>query len=103
MIFQQLCVNTGLPQPQTEYQFHPKRKWRADYAWPGQRLILEVEGGVWAATNGTKSRHFTGTGALKDMEKYNEAAALGFRILRVQPKDLLKQSTIELIRKSLHT
>ena len=28
-----------------EYRFHPTRKWRFDYAWPENKIALEVEGG----------------------------------------------------------
>jgi len=72
-----------LPAPRTEYQFHPRRRWRMDYAWPDLRLFLEVEGGVWVA-----GRHTRGSGYIKDLEKYNTAAAMGWRLIRCQPRDL---------------
>ena len=36
----------GLPPPVTEYRFHPERRWRADFAWPEKKLLVEVDGGV---------------------------------------------------------
>lgn len=68
----------GLPAPLTEYRFDPKRRWRADFAWPDLMLLVEVEGGAW--TNG---RHTRGSGFIADCEKYNEAALGGWRVLRV--------------------
>lgn len=65
----------GLPGPVAEYRFHPVRKWRFDFAWPGQRVAAEVDGGQWKAGGG---RHNTD----RDREKLNVAAALGWRVLR---------------------
>lgn len=78
-----LCRDAGLPEPVPEYRFHPRRKWRADYAWPLQRVIVEVEGGIW-----TQGRHTRGAGFLADMAKYNAAALLGFHVLRYTPQQL---------------
>ncbi len=105
-IFAALCRSEGLPDPVTEHRFHPVRKWRFDYAWPDHLVALEVEGGVFGykRKNGTRSKtgaHSSVTGILRDIEKYSEAAALGWRILRVQPKELRTQKTIDLLRRCL--
>lgn len=68
----------GLPNPQTEYRFHPKRLWRFDIAWPAQKIACEVEGGTWV-----QGRHSRGSGFVKDCEKYNEAQLMGWVVLRV--------------------
>lgn len=61
----------------TEFKFHPTRKWRFDRADVGNRIAIEFDGGVWI-----KGRHTRGSGFVRDCEKFNEAAALGWRILR---------------------
>jgi very-short-patch-repair endonuclease len=67
-----------LPEPEKEYRFHPVRKWRFDYAWPGSTMIaIEVDGGQWV--NG---RHQRGKGYEADCEKLNEATRLGWRVFR---------------------
>ena len=38
---------------------------------------------------------------MKDMEKYNAAALLGWRVLRCTPEDLLKTKTAEMIKEAL--
>lgn len=81
-------------QPISEFKFSPDRKWRFDYAWPEFKLALEVEGGVWS-----QGRHTRGSGFVADMSKYNEATCLGWRILRVQPKDLNTALTAEMIQR----
>lgn len=60
-----------------EFYFHPKRKWRFDFAIPEKRIALEYEGLM-----STKSRHTTISGFSGDAEKYNEAVILGWRVLR---------------------
>ena len=66
-----------LIEPVREYAFAKPRRWRFDFAWPDQKLAVEVEGGVWA--NG---RHTRGSGFVADTEKYNTAALLGWKVLR---------------------
>lgn len=78
-----LLAAHGIPAPTPEYRFHPERKWRFDFAWPDKLLALEIEGGVF-----TGGRHSRGAGMLADMEKYNAAAILGWRVLRCVPKQL---------------
>ena len=70
----------GIPLPVPEYRFHPDRKWQFDYAWPGEKVALEVEGGVF-----TKGRHSRALGFVADMEKYNTAALMGWRVVRCVP------------------
>lgn len=74
-LFRQLAM-IGL-QPEQEYRFHPTRRWRFDFAFPGARLGIEVEGATWA--NG---RHTRGSGYEADCRKYNAAALGGWRVLR---------------------
>ena len=67
----------GLPAPEPEHHFAPPRRWRFDFAWPDYNLAVEVEGGTWS-----RGRHTRGAGFEKDCEKYNEAALLGWTVLR---------------------
>lgn len=85
-----------IPRPVHEHAFYPTRDWRFDYAWIEPRVALEVEGGVW-----THGRHTRGSGFVKDMEKYNAAATLGWRVLRVMPDKLTAAFTVETIRRAL--
>lgn len=88
----------NLPIPEPEFQFHPKRKWKFDYAWEEYKIALEVEGGIF-----TGGRHTRPKGFIGDMEKYNSAAVLGWRIIRVQPKELETKKTIDLLKEILIT
>src|SRR5688572_1545842 len=46
--FRLWCQQNNIPLPTPEFKFHPKRRWRADFAWPnpdGGGVLLEVDGG----------------------------------------------------------
>jgi hypothetical protein len=91
--FRAFCRQNHLPPPTFELEFHPERRWRFDIAWPKFKVALEVEGGVW-----TQGRHTRGSGFLKDVEKYNAATCLGWRLLRTTPGQLYTDDTAELLR-----
>ena len=76
-VFRLQIEDTRLPDPITEYRFHLKRKWRFDFAWPDQKLAVEIEGGTYR-----KSRHTSGTGFHNDCEKYNAAVLEGWKVFR---------------------
>lgn len=79
-----------------ELKFHPERKWRFDYAIPEYKIAIEVEGGVW-----TGGRHTRSQGFLGDVEKYNAAAVLGWRLLRVVPTTLMSSNTLQMIHQCI--
>jgi hypothetical protein len=95
--FLALCKAAKLPQPVMEHRFHDKRRWRFDFAWPDYKVALEVEGGIWSG-----GRHTRGVGFIKDMEKYNKATLLGWRVLRIQPSELRALQTIDMIREAIN-
>jgi very-short-patch-repair endonuclease len=70
----------GLPDPVAEHRFHPERRWRVDLAWPDLKVAVEIDGGTWI-----QGRHTSGSGFANDARKLNEAAILGWRVLRVTP------------------
>ena len=78
-----LAQLVGFPDPATELLFHPKRKWRFDYAWEEQKLALEVHGGIHSG-----GRHTRGRGFVEDREKMNEATLLGWTVLEVTPEHI---------------
>ena len=96
-IFFALLTKAKLPRPVPEFAFHPTRKFRLDWAWPDARLGLEVDGGIWSG-----GAHGRGTGIVRDQEKTNLAAGLGWRILRVTPSGLCTPTTITYITDALH-
>ena len=92
----------GLPVPATEHRFHPTRKWRFDFAFIGPQVAVEVEGGIWiGGSKQGQGSHARPIHFVKDMEKYNQAARLGWRVLRFQPKEICLQTTVDLIRETI--
>lgn len=71
---------THIQKPEIEYKFHTKRRWRFDFAWPIYKIAIECEGGTWI-----RGRHTRGLGYQKDLEKYNAAAAAGWKVFRYSP------------------
>ena len=64
----------------TEHRFHPKRRFRFDFAFLSRHVAVEIEGGHWSG-----GRHVRGTGFERDCEKYNLAASFGWVVLRFTP------------------
>lgn len=100
-IFSQFCKTMGLPAPVAEHRFDvpmpgtKARMWRFDYAFPDFRVAVEVEGGGWIG-----GRHTSGKGFAADLEKYSEAAAQGWLIIRCAPSNLLTLTTIDRIKRA---
>lgn len=93
--FTALCLAQGLPEPVAEFRFCPARKWRADWHFP-PRILLEIEGGIW-----TGGRHTRGKGYSRDLEKYNEAALLGYTVLRVTPEQVNDGTAFALVKRAI--
>jgi very-short-patch-repair endonuclease len=82
--------------PLRQHRFHPKRRWLLDFAWPARKVAMEVDGGTWSG-----GRHVQGAGYEKDCEKLNEAALLGWTVLRVTGKMVKDGRAEEYVRRLL--
>jgi len=80
-----------------EYVFHPTRKWRFDWAIISNEIndfgntflvSIEYEGGVFTGGGHTRGVIYSG-----NAEKYNEAAIMGWTVLRF---------TAPMVRAGLH-
>lgn len=95
-VFTVLCFSDLHVECVKEFKFHPTRRWRFDYAIPEHKIAVEVEGGVW--TNG---RHTRPQGFLGDIEKYNTATLMGWRVFRTTPTDLVRTATLKLLKTAI--
>lgn len=86
----------GLPEPIREYQAIPGRKFRFDFCWKNERLLVEAQGGTY-----TKGAHSTGRGLARDYEKANLATLAGWRVLMFDGKCIKSGEAVEVIRKAL--
>ena len=93
-----LCRAAGLAEPVPEWMFAKGigRRWRFDYAFPLQMVALEIEGGLWV--NG---RHSRGSGQIADLEKYSEAAIMGWRVLYATPDEVRSGVALDRVRRAL--
>lgn len=66
------------PELKPEFYFCPNRDWRADYLVIGTMWLIELEGGIWSG-----GRHTRPKGFIDDVYKYNQAAMLGYRVIRI--------------------
>ena len=83
---------------ESEYRFCDKRRWRADFALLEYKLLIEIEGGVYS-----RGRHVRPTGFIKDCEKYNMAAKLGWKVFRFPTEQVMDNSAIEFVREFIKT
>jgi very-short-patch-repair endonuclease len=95
--FQLRCQGDHFPKAEREYRFHPGRDWRFDFAWPRHMVAVEVEGGVRMI-----GRHQRPEGFVRDLEKYNEAALLGWLVLRVADTHLESMRALAWLERALH-
>ena len=66
--------------PIREYYFHPKRKFRFDFAWPTRKIAVEVQGyGVG---------HNSLPGMTQDYDKHMYALLLGWRVIFLTSRHL---------------
>lgn len=88
------CAMVGLNRPRREARFHPSRLWRFDLSWPELHVAVEVDGAIWS-----QGRHTRGSGWVKDAEKLNEAAILGWRVLHVTPQQVDSGEALGLVER----
>lgn len=90
----------------TQYRFHPVRRWRFDFAVKNPWVMcdrdvcvqhgfaIEVEGGQFIGG------HKRGKAADTDLEKFNEAALMGWRVLRFSTGQVERGEAWPVIRRA---
>lgn len=88
----------GAPPCKREYQFaiSMHRRFRADLAYPMHRLLVEIQGGIW---NGGK--HGRASGVVRDIERMQYAAILGWRVLPVTTDQVRSGTAAQLVLAAL--
>lgn len=89
LFWHQVYQSIGITGCCPEYEFATElgRKWRWDFAWPDQRIAVEIDGGIW-----TRGAHGDPQRILDNMEKRNHGALLGWRVLSFTPQQVLKST-----------
>lgn len=91
----------GLPLPECQYRWHETRQFRADFAYPGMKVLVEVQGGIYANKSGESGRHTTGIGYEADRARSNLAQRCGWMILEYGPKAIASGEAAKEIREVL--
>jgi very-short-patch-repair endonuclease len=94
------CRALGLPQPVAEFMFAKAigRKWRFDFAWPEKMVALEIDGGTFIPGGG---RHSRGPALRQEMEKFAEAAIMGWRVIRCLPEHVTKGVAVQWVERAI--
>jgi len=92
----QILLCGDMEPPEEEFRFAPPRMWRFDFCFLVQRVAVEVEGGTW-----TRGRHSRGGGFAEDCLKYNEAAIMGYTVLRFTTQQVESGLALLTIRRAL--
>jgi very-short-patch-repair endonuclease len=69
-----------------EHKFHPLRKYKFDFAFPDIKIAVEYEGGLFMQRGG----HNSPAGIQRDVEKYNLAQSIGWKVIRLHIKNYQK-------------
>lgn len=94
-----ILKDAGIPTPIREFRFCEARRWRGDFVWVigNKKVMLEVEGGTFMKNSG----HASGTGIQRDIEKGNEAALLGYTVIRATKLHIINGQMLEWIKRAL--
>lgn len=91
-----------LPEPEREYRAIDGRKFRWDFAWPEHKLLVEVQGDIWAGRRGEQSGHTSGVGLSRDFEKNNMAVLAGWKVLYFTGNTIRNGEAVGKIEKALN-
>lgn len=97
-LFQRWLEDEIGKETEAEFRFYPSRMWRFDYAIPELKIAIEIDGGVWI-----QGRHNRASSYIKDAEKLNTAASLGWLVLRIVREYSYTNATLELIKRTIKT
>lgn len=79
-------------------KWHPTRQFHWDFYFPELRLAVEVEGGQSVPGGG----HHQRTGGYEhDCSKYNEAALMGFTLLRFTSKQVFDGTALRYVERAI--
>lgn len=90
-----------LPAPEQQHHWarDAGRQFRADFAWPSHRLLVEVQGGIWMPSG--RGAHSGGAAIKLDIERAQYAVLLGWWRLPVTTDQVRNGEAIDLTRRAL--
>lgn len=91
-----LCRAHGWPEPVAERAMIPGRRFRCDLVWEADKIVCEIQGGLWLKRSG----HVGGKAQLDDYEKANLLQLLGYRVFMVSPQQVTSGVLAELLSRA---
>jgi very-short-patch-repair endonuclease len=91
----------GIDHFEREYKFWPERKFRADFAFLAERVLVEVDGGLHEGGGKKRGRHTRARGFERDCVKRNEAQITGWLMLNFSPAMVASGHAVHTIKRAL--
>lgn len=79
------------PIPQSARPLDPRRRWYFDRAFEKERLLIEIDGGIWREGGGAHSHP---KDIERNMTKQNDAVFAGWSVLRFTPAEVTSGEAI---------
>ena len=95
-IFAAQLDSAGLTGYVREYQAIPGRRFRFDFAWKKERLLVEINGGTYS-----RGAHARPLGIKRDYEKGNLAVQFGWKVLQFDADMVKSGQALEFTEKML--
>jgi very-short-patch-repair endonuclease len=89
------CRAEGITTVMREFRFCD-RKWRFDFAIPSHKIAIEIEGGLYIGGG-----HSRGKGYEANLEKYNTAVKMGWRVLRYSTDMVMAGTAVDDVLKMM--
>ena len=87
----------GLPQPEREVYFALPRKWRADFCFRAEMVIVEYQG----IFGGANASHASLGGLKRDYEKFTEASLLGYVVILITAESVNDGRAVAWVERAL--
>lgn len=103
MLFAEQLAQAGIRGWAREVRFDAVRQWRFDFAWPPQRIAVEIDGGTWKRTRGGRSAGHAHPQRMEDdNEKRNAARLQGWRVFQFTTRQVQYGQAIEVIAQAVN-
>lgn len=103
---------SGWPAPQRNYRPFDDRKLEVDLCWPGVKLAVEVQGGIWQTRKVKRKKdgkemilpgaHALPSNIERDIEKHNALVMAGWTLLLVTPKTIKSGEALKMVETWMH-
>jgi len=87
----------GLPEPEREYPAITGRKFRFDFAWVEQKVLVEIQGGIYQYA----PSHTSASGIRRDAEKMNLAVSQGWKVYHFTPDMVRDGKALQMIEQEV--